>query len=268
MTIKSARVLDITGGFNFRELGGYSTVNGATVAWHRLLRTAHLSDLTANDWRDLQAYGVGQIIDLRSRAERRQFPDMPQPGVTMHVIPVFDNDETESSTAAAQTHREFSVNPNGGYRRMLYVYRRLIINPGAQRAYRRVFETLLTTPKNVATIFHCSAGKDRTGIGAVFILSALGVPRKQIFADYLLTNSASTQHIEARVKDAKNRYRTVAFQQSIRDLASVNIDYLQQALMLVDYQYGGMQAYLQEVLGMTPQRQQAFRQLYLMRRCD
>lgn len=261
--MKCTRVLQVTGGFNFRELGGYLTANGQAVAWHRLLRTAHLSNLTSDDWQSLVDYGVRQVIDLRSKAERLQFPDPPIDQIKYQSIPVFDDDETESSTAAAQTHREFSTNERGGYQRMLYVYRRLIINPGAQAAYRQVLDQLLATDSTVGTIFHCSAGKDRTGLAAVFILSILGVPREKIFADYLLTNSASTVHIGQRVADAQSRNRNAAFQQSIHDLASVNQDYLQQALTLIDYQYGGMQAYLTEVLGMTANKQAQFRQLYL-----
>lgn len=100
-------------------------------------------------------------------------------------------------------------------------------------------------------------------MAAVFILSALGVSREKIFADYLLTNAASTQHIGERVRDAQQRHRTVAFQRSIRDLASVHQEYLEQALTLIDYEYGGMQAYLTEVLQMTPEKRRRFRQLYL-----
>lgn len=261
--MERTRVLQLAGGFNFRELGGYQTKSGQTIAWQRLLRTAHLSSLTGNDWDQLINYGVRQVIDLRSRAERRQFADPQIPGVHYRIIPVFDEDETESSLAAAQTHREFSQNSHGGFQRMLYVYRRLIIHPGAQQAYRSMFTTLLTTPPTVGTIFHCSAGKDRTGMAAVFILSALGVSREKIFADYLLTNAASTQHISERVRDAQQRHRTVAFQRSIRDLASVHQEYLEQALTLIDYEYGGMQAYLTEVLQMTPEKRRRFRQLYL-----
>lgn len=261
--MKRTRVLQLAGGFNFRELGGYVTADGQTVAWQRLLRTAHLSSLTAEDWHQLTHYGIRQVIDFRSRAERKQFPDPQVPGIKNQVIPVFDDDETESSTAAAQRHREFSENPRAGYQRMLYVYRRLIINPGAQAAYRQLFTFLLNSGSEGGTIFHCSAGKDRTGMAAVFILSALGVPREKIFADYLLTNSASTVHISQRVEDAQRRNRNEAFQRSIRDLASVNQDYLQQALTLIDYQYGGMQAYLADILEITPQRQTQLRKLYL-----
>jgi len=260
--MKSTRVLQLAGGFNFRELGGYQTENGRTIKWHRLLRASYLSDLTDEDQQALVDYGVKQVIDLRSKSEREQFTDPALPQVAHYEIPVFDDDETESSNTIVQTRHEFSQNAHSGYQRMLYVYRRLIVDEGAQQAYRQLFDCLMSSESG-ATIFHCSAGKDRTGIAAVFILSALGVPREKIFADYLLTNSASTRHIGARVAYAQEHKQTKAFQTAIHDLSTVQVDYLQQALSLIDYEYGGMGNYLHDILQLTPECIQNLKQRYL-----
>lgn len=259
----TARVLQLQGGFNFRELGGYLGAQGQPVRWHRLFRTAHLATLTPADWTELQTQGVRLVIDLRSTAETLAAPDRLGPQMRYCHLPVFDDDEAESAASVAELQRRFSRDPHSGYQRMMRVYRRLVTAPQAQAAYRRLFQILLTVPASDGVIFHCSAGKDRTGMAAIYLLAALGVAPAQVKADYLLTNPASADHIARRVAAVKLGNGRVNFQHAVHDLASVNVDYFDQALTLINYGYGGLAPYLHDVLGLTPAAQQALQQRYL-----
>lgn len=257
------KVLQLDGGFNFRDLGGYPSAQQTTVKWHRLMRAAHLANLTATDCQQLEDLGFKLVVDLRSTAEAQQFSDQLGPQMRRIHLPVFDNDETESAASTAQIQRLFARDPLGGYHRMLRVYRRLVTSPQAQQAYHELFALLLATQGKTGVIFHCSAGKDRTGMAAMLILRALGVPPQRVMADYLLTNSASTAHIAQRVAAVAPGPRQQNFQQSVRDLASVQLDYYQQAMGLIDYEYGGMTAYLRDTLKLTATDEQKLRHWYL-----
>lgn len=260
----TARVLHLQGGFNFRELGGYLGTDDRPVRWHRLLRTAHLASLTPADCLQLQAIGVRLVIDLRSTAETQAAPDRLGPQMRYCHLPVFDDDEAESAASVAELQRRFSRDPRSGYHRMMRVYRRLVTAPQAQAAYRRLFPILLQVPCDEGIIFHCSAGKDRTGMAAIFILAALGVSSEQLLADYLLTNPASAEHIDQRVAAVKLGNGRTNFQHAVRDLASVNPDYFEQALSLIDYAYGGLTPYLRDVLGVATADRMALQRRFLL----
>ncbi|WP_125580783.1 tyrosine-protein phosphatase [Levilactobacillus cerevisiae] len=256
------RVLNLTGGFNFRDLGGYQASDGRVTKWHTLLRTAHLANLTDEDYQQLEDLGVGLVVDLRSTAEVSQFPDRMGAMKVVH-LPVFDYDETESAASNEELQRLFERNGRWGYHRMMRVYRRLVGNPHAQKAYHDFFQLLLAWHGKSGVIFHCSAGKDRTGMAAVYLLRALGVSPDTVLADYLMTNAASTEHVAERIAAIPPGTGRLNLQQSVHDLATVNEDYYQQAMCLINYEYGGMMAYLREVLGVTEDDQYRLQQLYL-----
>lgn len=81
------RIIAVTGGLNFRELGGYPTIDGHTVKWHKLIRTAGLADLTPADQQHLTDYGVVADVDFRSKDEQLQSPDKVPTGVNYHFSP-------------------------------------------------------------------------------------------------------------------------------------------------------------------------------------
>ncbi|MFC6290744.1 tyrosine-protein phosphatase [Levilactobacillus angrenensis] len=257
------RVIPVTGGMNFRDLGGYTTADGRTVKWQKLFRAGHLSALTLADQQLLLNQGVTVDIDFRSTAELAQFPDRLPNGICFKHLPVFDDDETESTGTAVTLQQQYARNAQGGYQQMRHVYRRLATMAQPQQAYRQFFQYLLAQGEQEGILFHCSAGKDRTGFGAVLLLSALGVTPEQILADYLLTNDLSQARVAARIQAAKRADMNANFLQSIHDLSIVTEDYLYQALTQIVQTAGGMSAYLHDVIGLTDGEIQRLREIYL-----
>lgn len=261
--MNSERVIPVENGVNFRDMGGYTTSDGLTVKWHKLFRSGHLSALTENDQQVLLDCGVTVDIDLRSTAELAQFPDRLPNGIWFKHLPVFDDDETESTGTAANLQRQYSSDAKSGYQQMLYVYRRLAGKQQPQQAYRQFFQYLLAHGSDEGILFHCSAGKDRTGFAAVLLLTVLGVEPGQIVADYLLTNPLSKARVQARVQEARDAEMNDNFIQSIRDLSVVTEAYLYQALAQIVTKYGGMQQFLCRVLGLTTANVSRLREIYL-----
>ncbi|MFR0771615.1 protein-tyrosine-phosphatase [Limosilactobacillus pontis] len=259
------RLLNIKDGHNFRDLGGYQTTDGRTVKWRQLLRTGSLANLGNTDLTTLARIPVTQDIDLRGQAEVQQVPDQVPQTATYYHLPVFAEDETDASHSNEEIAKQMQE-PGNGYRHMLTVYSRMVTIPSARKAFRQMFNHLLSNP-NGATIFHCTAGKDRTGMATFLILSALGVPRETILKDYLLTNEVTADFRKSWLTQMKAQMpatpATDILINNRRALASVNIDYLKTAIGAINDQYGNVQHYLSDYLELSNEELHELRDHYL-----
>ncbi|MFB9770399.1 tyrosine-protein phosphatase [Lactiplantibacillus modestisalitolerans] len=258
------RLLTMQRGINFRELGGYSTMDGRTIKWHKLMRTGSLADLTAQDQQFLDDYGVRYDVDFRSPQEVLDEPDRVPGNAKYIYAPVFNVDETKNSDGTDKMTANLEKKPDSGFEHMLKVYRMIVTEQHAKDEYRRFFDTLLANDRPDETLlFHCTAGKDRTGMGAIYLLTALGVDFKTIKQDYLLTNAASVKRIEGATADAKAAGASAATVASIRALWSVDEAYLNAALTEIEHQSGNLPHYLRTELKLTKQELADLQKLYL-----
>lgn len=182
------------GATNFRELGGYRAADGRRVKYGLLYRGGNLDILTsAADRAKLQSLGLREILDLRSAGESALHPDPAVPGAHyQRVCGMRNADGTEMDFSGQGIERlrqekedyERSVgHPVHDFYWFSALYAQM---PFRNPAYHALFDLL--EARRVPLLFHCSCGKDRTGIGAMLILLALGVPRETALADYMLTN--------------------------------------------------------------------------------
>jgi protein-tyrosine phosphatase len=163
---------------NFRDMGGYHTTTGRTVAWGRLYRADTLHRLNPADLQTIVDLGIRTVIDLRSHSELDQHGQI-QVGdneIAYHHLSMLDEVAGTERTEPAPT-AEPPATLGEAYTRMLGVG-----TPAIAKAVR-----LLADPTAVPAVFHCMAGKDRTGILAAVVLGALDVPDDEIVADYVLT---------------------------------------------------------------------------------
>jgi len=175
--------LPMTGGFNFRDLGGYTTVDGRHVKWGKILRSDDLHGLTDNDLEYLASVPLVSVVDFRSQEEIEQGPDKNplslkenykysiSPGNLMGAI---ISDLQNITAMRADTL-------------MMGMNELLVSDTASINQYRKFFE-LLQDEEKTPLMFHCSAGKDRTGMGAALVLFSLGVDEQTILNDYLLSN--------------------------------------------------------------------------------
>lgn len=262
--VTDLRALPITSGSNFRELGGYQTISGQHIKYHKVLRSGRLAPLNQHDLTYLDNYGVRIDVDLRSADEVEQAPDKVPTNATYKYLPVFDYDQTQNSQTLQQLELEYQGNPNHGHEHMKTVYHNMIADPHAKRIYHQFFELLLSNSADgAATLFHCTAGKDRTGMAAVFFMTALGVDAKTIKTDYLLTNTIAAPHINARLTELKTQHASADTIANIRSLLSVHADYLATALKQVKQESGNLNNYLHEGLQLTDHDLQDLRKIYL-----
>jgi protein-tyrosine phosphatase len=174
------RTILLEGAHNVRDLGGYPLADGRTIAWRRLLRGDGLHGLTADDLVVLAPLGLRTVIDLRREdeiAERGTFPVERLPVDLVHV-PIMD------STWMNLEIPDFSDRPDPDVAFLMWAYDDMLAVGGPRfgEAIRH-----LTRPGALPAIFHCAAGKDRTGMLAALLLAALGVEDDIVVADYALT---------------------------------------------------------------------------------
>jgi protein-tyrosine phosphatase len=176
-----SRKLVLDGCFNFRDLGGYPTADGRHTRWRRLFRADGLSRLTDDDLAALGALGIVTVIDLRTELEADTQGRFPQDvdGVTYHHLPLTDTLPGEEESA--------------DWDRSAFVAERYLamVSEGTDTVTAAV--RLLADPARHPAVFHCSVGKDRTGVLSALVLGFLGVPDDVIVADYALSYEAMVQ---------------------------------------------------------------------------
>lgn len=257
------RLLPIKHGRNFRDLGGYQTTDGRTIQWHRLIRSGHLHTLDDADLNYLTNLNVTLDLDFRAPGEIAAQPDQVPTTATYHQLSVFQTDRTDASHSQEQIEQEFSGDPKAGYHHMLDVYREMVTASKAKAAYQSFFAQLLSLSPDQAVIFHCTAGKDRTGVGAILLLAALNVDRQTAINDYLLTNTINHDFLQHTVDQIDAAGKSDAFAQNTLSLMSVSPNYINVALEIIDRDYGSIKNYVQQYLGVTDQELRDLQRLFL-----
>lgn len=242
-----SRLIALSGASNFRDLGGYAGSGGRAVRWRRLFRSDHLGALTDQDIATLNGLGLARVADFRGTQERaEQMCVLPGPQVVS--LPI-DPTVVQRMKDLVETGRQLSAQDT--VRLMEHTYH-AFVHDNADK-FGALFAMLLEDAG--PTVFHCTAGKDRTGFAAALILMALGVPRDVVMQDYLLTN----QYF--RMPQAAPD--SVLPREALQVLWRVQEEFLQAALKAVDADFGGVQRYLATELGVGPPEQARLAQLYL-----
>lgn len=254
--------MNIHHGYNFRDLGGYRTQDGKRLRAHRLVRSGGLDRLSDRDVAFLHQYGVRVDVDFRTQDERREKPDRLPDSARYIADPVFSEDKTQVSKTWAEEQRLFANDPKAGYHNMLRTYRDLALSDSAQQAYREFFDLALGESDHTL-LFHCSAGKDCTGMAAVYVLSALGVDQATIRKDYLATNTFIQPALAEVLTKARLEGGNQNMLQGLTDIWTVYPEYLDTALAAINETYGDMQHYLHDALKLTDHQLTTLRQLYL-----
>lgn len=184
---------------NFRDIGGYPTVDGGTTRWRRLFRADGLYRLTPADLEVVRELGLRTVIDLRTAAEldeRGTFPVEDHP-VAFHHVSVITNTWTADDAEGEHDAADFLERA--------YLS---ILDEGEERLAEALMA--LCQPGALPAVFHCAAGKDRTGLLAMLVLGCLGVPDEFIVADYALTEGGMRRMLEWAQREQPELYQRLA----------------------------------------------------------
>lgn len=257
---------------NARELGGYKNEDGRTVCKGVLLRTAALTEASPEELDSLiRQYNLAAIIDMRASYELEDEPEPVLDGVAQYNFMIMDEKMMAKRAAAIQdVLTDPDINPVTRMTAILeagvisdQMYVEFLQGEIGKAGFRDFFEVLLETPKGSAVLWHCTNGKDRTGVAAMLLLGVLNVDEETIMADFLLTNeffdteiSAMRTQLEQYIQDeAKLEEFLVAGR-------GVSAKYLQNAIDYIKENYGDIPGYVKTELGLTDADIEKLRSLY------
>ena len=245
---------------NIRDLGGLIGQDSKTIKFGRLFRGGAIYKMNEEDEVILKSLHITDIIDFRSKEEFINHPEIQLEGVTYHNLPTFkEKKKSETDRMEDGNLLWFIDEGNDGYNHLKRTYADLIDTKEGQNAYRNFFKLLMQEDK--VFYFHCSQGKDRAGLAAYLIESALGVSMIDIEQDYLLSNIAMEKRLDALVEMVKDKpFYNPMYHQSLLDVFSAKKEYLYEAIDLLNDKYGGVINYLENVLNVDIK---AFQKLYL-----
>ncbi|GAF41054.1 tyrosine/serine phosphatase [Agrilactobacillus composti DSM 18527 = JCM 14202] len=242
---------------NLRSMGGYQNDQGQTVKAGLLYRSGQLFELTAKQQQYLaNDLGIKRIVDMRSADERADYSDTLWPGVTYVVQDILKDATTNNASLGQMITEKGNVHEN-----MLATYTQLALSDSAQKGYHQFLQDLLQVAE--PTIFHCFAGKDRTGVAAALILKLLGVSDQDILADYLQTNAARKTANAQILADLKQQGFADQQLKAIGTALMVDGDYLTHYFQVINTKFGSFANYVQQGLKLSEAEVARFRQLYL-----
>ena len=247
------RLLPLEGGRNFRDLGGYATEDGRRVRWGRVYRSGVMTNLTAGDYEYLAGLDIATICDYRSERERREEPTNWAAGQVDYVT--FPDPATPAGSSFMNVLRNPDATPQMAADAMAAGYAQLAKDHAG--AFGTMFDRLASG--DIPLAFNCSAGKDRAGISAALLLTALGVPRATVVADYALSEQLVDYVAEFRggAADAPaeegGAYAFLAALplEILTPLMRSDPRYIEYALSWMDEEYGSVMNFIREELDVS-----------------
>jgi protein-tyrosine phosphatase len=251
-----SRHIDLEGQPNFRDIGGYKTTDGKTVKWGEIYRTGILSKLTDSDLKRIDSLQLKTVVNFLTDFEiENKGKDRLPDNVSQQPIPIENDPQIIQSLrdlVEARKTGDFAKVPA----EMNFEIHK-IITKAARKEYAELYRKILDS-KNRPLAFHCSHGVHRTGTAAAILLYALGVPWETIREDYLLSNLYRHAEIEERVKQltelsAKSQNVPVeeVDNKNIKAFYILDGIYIDGVKEVIENEYGGVNEYLSEGLGLT-----------------
>ena len=279
--------IELSGVQNARELGGYLSEDGRRVKQGVFLRTAKLFDGNEEDFRRLrEVYRVAKIIDFRSIEEIENSPvmasisgnDLPCPdpqmeGVQYIHLPILDMEEMEQCVKG-EFGEEIDMSD---FFKMLglmmekgYVgdnmYLGFLDGALGKQSYGRFFQELLSLEEGRSVLFHCTQGKDRTGLAAMLILSALDVSEEIIIEDYMLTNEYYRDKIagERKMLEMSGKVPADRMDEFLMIMDQVNEKTMYHVIAHLKEKYGSVKKYIMNGLGISEDAMERFKDRFLV----
>ncbi len=263
-----AHAIPLEGISNARQLGGYETGDGKHVRENVLIRTGELTNATEEDFKTLsEVYHVTTVVDLRNAAEVEENPDPEVPGAETVVIALreelginlFGSGEQEENKDLAFIERIRSgwnpLNEN--------TYVDVIKTDAAGKGLRQFIDLLLEQEEGTAILWHCSGGKDRTGVVAVVLLTLLGVDKETALDEFELTNILTADEIEAKVEVSRQYTDDEEELYLVRSTACAHREFMEKAYAYAEEQSGSMMDFIRERCGVTDEEIALLRAKYL-----
>ncbi|CEI73540.1 MULTISPECIES: tyrosine-protein phosphatase [Romboutsia] len=243
---------------NFRDIGGCKSSDGRTVKKGLFFRSGNLANLSSDDIQTLRDLNIKLVFDYRSEEESKENPTEEIENIEYIRVSAMNMDDM--SAAKFGSVKEMLLNMFENENAFNMLKERYYDLPVNNKSYKRLVE-LIRDENNLPILTHCTAGKDRTGVGCAIILMILGVSREDIIKDYLKSNQSAQDAIEEIMK-VQPELKNVP-EEKLKYLFGVNEDYINEAFRRIDEDYKTTEEYLYNEFGLTVEDLKELRDRYL-----
>lgn len=240
---------------NFRDVGGLESTAGAVMRPGVLFRSASIPKLDDAAAQLLSQKSITQVLDLRTGAERGMAPDVLPTEVSLVTLDVLGSDPTSAAASLtsilANPDKAKALTATDAKAMLEASYRSFINLESATSAYRQMYSLIADSAPAQVHLFHCTAGKDRTGWGAAALQLWLGVPEATVYEEYLRSNAELGDQLQPIIDWFISGGGSA---EAIRALMAVEPEYLDAALDEVRSSYGDIDGYFTRGLGLSSQQ--------------
>lgn len=244
---------------NFRTIGNIKNSEGKTLKEGKFYRSGNLYQLKNSSFNQLEKLGIKEIIDLRNAKEIGNKPDNLPKNISYKKYSAFE-DQGDQLSQAKKLVLKGKVTASDADKRMLDFYREYVTeNP---EIIKKIITKILESDQPI--LYHCTAGKDRTGIITALILSVLKFDKDTIYNDYLLSNNYRKNLVQKRLNLANNLHFIYPKMdlKVLEKLSWIESDYLDAAFDEINKKYGSIDIYIQQVLGISENKRQQYIQKF------
>ena len=249
-----------------KDLGNIKTADGHRVRNDLLYRSSNLAGLTKEEVYLLHKNHIRYVCDFRTEEEHDLKPELIDVKDIDYVhLPLVENQENPMITKENRLKilKDIVYNRGGVKKYMRNFYSTLVDNDIAIASYKEFFNILLRCQDNEAVIFHCTQGKDRTGVGLMLLLSALGVKKETIVKKYLSYNRI-TWFFRCSVYLGMFLTKGVRLANGLNDILRAMRSYILASYATIDQKYQGMDNYLRNIIGLTNENIDALKAKYVI----
>lgn len=248
LTDSSRRVVRMQGAVNFRDVGGYKTTEGRSVKWDKVFRSADVSKLSQQDLAVLEQKHIHTVVDFRGVRESQQAPDHLLPNTDYTLCPA-------GSDSLPDMKQMAELIKKGDFMKEFYSNTQYL---GAR--YKPFFQKLLILPANESIMYHCTGGRDRTGMATALFLYALGVPQATIEADFTASN-VYLQPMHGRMFQGMVQ-ATGMDVETIKKALELRPEFIRSMFDSIKGRYGSVDAFFKQELGVGPEEIKQLRDKY------
>lgn len=244
---------------NFRSVGNIRNIDGRTLKEGKLYRSANLFKLKRKSFKEIDRLEIREIIDLRNSKEIAKKPDHLPLGIMYKNYSAFE-DEGDQLDQAKKLVLKGKVNGSDAEKRMLDFYKDYVTkNP---EIIKKIVTEILES--NEPVLYHCTAGKDRTGIITALILTILKFDKETIYNDYLLSNNYRKKLVNKRLNLAENLHFLYPKMdiKVLEKLSWIETAYLDASFNQINKEYGSTEKYIQDVLGINEDKRKEYIQKF------
>lgn len=255
----------------FKPLNFFNAKDGKQIKNNLLFRSGDLSKLKEKQMKILRdRYHIGTVIDFRSKPEIEEKPDARIEGIDYINIPLLPNDFVKVVTKENRMDifKDILKQDGGSEQEMIEYYQKVVSSKESIEGYRKAFEVLLNNEERKPILFHCTQGKDRTGLFACMVLYALGCSKRTVFRSYLSFNDYNRVKSKFLACVVAVRCMSIKKAREFENIMSVKPLYFAAAVNQVIKDFGSINQYYLEVLNLTPDKIKKLKELYYRKKTN